>query len=124
MATGSASSGELRSLSVLFAAYDLRFQACYVRKGSAPHPGTRRGREVRELVRAGLSDALLRLDGGEVAVMQEAGFETRMDTIEAEEVAAEKLSTGRRGLNCMLRATTGSVPGTTEAMRGGVAHAR
>jgi hypothetical protein len=76
---------ELRSLSVVFSAGGLRFQVRYVRRGG-PNPGTKaRAREVRELVHVGLSDALQKLDGGAVAVTQEAGFETRMDTIEVGE---------------------------------------
>lgn len=75
-------SGELRSLSVVFGPDGPRFQARYVRRGG-PSPGTKaRARELRDLVRSGLSDALRALDRGEVAVTQEAGFESRMDTID------------------------------------------
>ncbi len=70
---------------MVFSTDGLRVQASYVRRGG-PHPGTKaRAREVRELVRVGLADAIQKLDGGEVAVTQEAGFEKRMDTIEVGE---------------------------------------
>jgi hypothetical protein len=77
----------LRTVTVVFAPDGLRVQARYVRK-DGPNPVTKaRVRELRELVRLGLSDALRRLEAGEISVTQEAGFEQRMDTVGTKEVA-------------------------------------
>jgi hypothetical protein len=73
--------GELRSLSVVFGPDGPRLQARYV-SGSAPNPGTKaRMREVEELIRAGLYDALRALDEGGVALTQEAVLDTLIDRL-------------------------------------------
>jgi hypothetical protein len=50
------------------------------------NPGTRRRvREVRELVRAGLKRVFDALEGGEISLVGEAGFEVREDVIAVDE---------------------------------------
>ena len=60
---------------------ELVVRALYTRS-SGPGPGTKaRRREVSDLVREGLQDALEALDAGDVAIVGTSGFTTREDII-------------------------------------------
>ncbi len=70
----------LKRLVLDFARDGIRVRALY-RTKAAPGPGTKaRGREVRELARAGLLEALEALDAGDVEDLGTSGFTTREDT--------------------------------------------
>ncbi len=63
----------------------LELRVLYRRRGEGPNPGTKaRAREVRDLARAGLREALEALEG-RVDVIGTSGFEAREDTISAGE---------------------------------------
>lgn len=75
----------LRSLSVTFEGDATTVRVSYTTGvGKAPNPGTKaRQRQVQELARRGLAEALeaLTSEAGEVAVVGEAGFTHRQDTL-------------------------------------------
>lgn len=78
----------LQRLVIGFEGDGVQVRALYRRRSQAgPNPGTKaRAREVRDLVRAGLGEALNTLDApdGRVDVIGTAGFETREDTLHLE----------------------------------------
>ncbi len=82
-------SGHLQRLVITFKPEGLEIRALYRRRSqTGPNPGTKaRAREVTELTRAGLREALAALEG-RVDVVGESGFETREDTISVDGRAA------------------------------------
>ena len=74
----------LKRVSVTFAEEGVQVRALYHHKDGA-NPGTRRrAREVGELVRAGLKRLADALEGGEISLVGEAGFEVREDVLSVE----------------------------------------
>jgi hypothetical protein len=68
---------------------ELVIHSLYNSQGDGPNPGTKaRAREVQELTRTGLQDALEALEGGAECVGT-SGYEIREDTISVD-VAGEK----------------------------------
>ena len=74
----------LQRLVITFKPECVEARALY-RSQDGPNPGTvRRRREVEDLVRTGLQDALRALEG-DVTMAGTSGFETREDTLSADE---------------------------------------
>jgi hypothetical protein len=75
----------LRRVTVTFSPEGIRLSALYRHEGGA-NPGTRRrAREVGELVRGGLKRVFDALEGGEISLVGESGFEVREDVIAVDE---------------------------------------
>ena len=83
-------SGRLQRLVIGFESDgSLTVRALYRRGGEGPGPETKaRRREVAELARAGLREALDAPDAGDVILLGTSGFETREDTIGAGEAGS------------------------------------
>jgi len=78
----------LQRLVLTFKPEGLEVRALY-RTQAGPGPNTQaRRREVAELARAGLREALEALDAGDVADLGTSGFETREDTLNVDGRAA------------------------------------
>ncbi len=72
-----------RRLVITFAREGVEVRTLY-RTKDAPNPGTvRRRREVEQLTRSGLTEALRALDG-DVEMVGTSGYEAREDTLHAE----------------------------------------
>jgi hypothetical protein len=75
----------LRRMVVIFSDEGMEIRTLYRHQGGA-NPGTRRrAREVGELVRTGLKRMFGALEGGEISLVGEAGFEVREDVLAVEE---------------------------------------
>jgi hypothetical protein len=75
----------LRRMVITFSEEGMKVSTLYRHQGGA-NPGTRRRvREVGELVRAGLKRVFDALEGGEISLVGEAGFEVREDVIAVDE---------------------------------------
>lgn len=75
----------LRRIVITFSEEDMKVSALYRHQGGS-NPGTRRrAREVGELVRGGLKRVFDALEGGEIVMVGEAGFEVREDVIAVDE---------------------------------------
>jgi hypothetical protein len=78
-------SGQLQRLVIDFRGEELVVR-CLYRTKDGPNPGTKtRAKEVHELTRTGLQDALEALEGGAECVGT-SGYEVREDTISADVV--------------------------------------
>jgi len=78
----------LQRLVLTFDKDGIQLRALY-RTKNGPNPGTKaRTKEVTELARAGLREALAALDAGGVILVGTSGFETREDTLSVDGRAA------------------------------------
>jgi hypothetical protein len=90
---------ELKRLVIEFRAEELVVRALY-HSSSGPGPGTKaRRREVSDLCREGLTQALTALEGGRVDVVGTSGYTTREDALctpreGAPEIVHKKLEKG------------------------------